>query len=111
MNLHNSRIATMEADLTKACNQDDVTGVAVALSLWLNGSTGLHHFAGDVLQLCRAYGAVLRSQTCVPKSQRDSIVQPRVSAYRLPWVIVQKIINPNGVASPFRRDLIQLLQS
>ena len=32
------------------------------------------------------------------ESQRDSILQPRVGAQRLPWDIVpKKIINPNGV--------------
>ena len=45
----------------------------------------------------------------IRESQRDSIIQPRVGAERLPWVVVQKIINPNGVGSPFpfHRDLIQ----
>jgi hypothetical protein len=33
------RSVTMEeANPTKACNADGVTGIAVALSLWLNGS-------------------------------------------------------------------------
>jgi len=43
---------------------------------------------------------VLRSE-----SQRDFIHQPRVGAERLPWVIVQKIINPSGVAPPSHHDL------
>jgi hypothetical protein len=58
--------------------------------------TGLYHFAGDVLQICRAYGAGLRVTDPRSKSQWDSIHQLRVGAERLPWVIVQKIINPNG---------------
>src|ERR1035437_9972860 len=34
-----------------------------------------------------------------PESQRDSIIQPRVGAERLPWVRIQKNINHNVVAS------------
>ena len=33
------------------------------------------------------------------------LAPPAVGAERLPWVIVQKIINPSGVASPSLRDL------
>ncbi len=52
----------------------------------------------------------------IVESQRVSILQSmvgfpsRTGEERLPWVIVQKILNPNGVAS-LRRNLIQLLQS
>jgi hypothetical protein len=36
--------------------------------------------------------------SCAENPKRDSIHQTRVGAARLPWVIVQKITNPNGVA-------------
>ena len=40
---------------------------------------------------------------CAPhslrESQRDSGLQPKVARHELPWVLVGKIINPNGVAA------------
>jgi len=50
-------------------------------------------------------------EVAVAESQRDSINQPGVARNELPWDPISKVgINPNGVASAPRRNLIQPFQ-